>query len=73
MYSIYIYIYIYIYIHLVSINVGVNISGLPSFASIQHRNAIIFDMRRTLCLIEPPAKLLKTYLKDSGNICFVVI
>ena len=66
-------VYIYIYIHIVSINVGVNISGLPSFASIQHRNTVIFDMRRTLYLIEPPAKLLKTYLKDNGNICFVVI
>ena len=51
----------------------VDISDLSSFASIQHRNTIIFDSRKTLYLKEPPAKLLKTYLKDNGNICFVVI
>ena len=44
-----------------------------SFASIRHRNAITFDTRKTLHLTKPPAKLLKTYLKDNGNICFVVI
>ena len=56
-----------------TINAGVNVSGLRSFASIRHRNAITFDTRKTLHLTKPPAKLLKTYLKDNGNICFVVI
>ena len=51
----------------------VDIYGLPSFGSIQHLNAIIYDTRKTLYLKEPPAKLLKIYLKDNGNICFVVI
>ena len=46
---------------------GVDIPSLPSFASIRHRNTIIFDRRDTLYLKEPPAKLLKTYLKDNDN------
>ena len=50
-----------------SINGGVDILGLPNFASIRHRNTIIFDTRKTLYLKEPPAKLLKIYLKDNGN------
>ena len=56
-----------------TINGGADASGLPSFASIRHRNTIIFYTRNTLYLKEPPAKLLKTYLKDNGNIYFVVI
>ena len=32
-----------------------------------------FYTRNTLYLKEPPAKLLKTYLKDNGNIYFAVI
>ena len=32
-----------------------------------------FDTRKTLYLKELPAELLKTYLKDNGNIFFVVI
>ena len=56
-----------------TINAGVNVSGLRSFASIQHRNAITFDTRKSLRLTKPPAKLLKTYLKGNSNICFVVI
>ena len=32
-----------------------------------------FDTKKTLYLKEHPAKLLKTYLKDNGNIYFVVI
>ena len=52
-----------------TINCGVDISGLPSFAS----NAIMFDTRKTLFLKEPTPKLLKTYLKDNGNICFIVV
>ena len=52
---------------------GVDISGLPSFVSIRHCNTIIFDTRKILYLKEPPAKLLKTYLKGNGNICFIVI
>ena len=51
----------------------VDISGLPSLASIRHRNTIIFDTRKTLYLKEPPAKLLRTNLKGNSNICFVVI
>ena len=50
-----------------SINGGVDILVLPNFASIRHRNTIIFDTRKTLYLKEPPAKLLKIYLKDNGN------
>ena len=74
------YIYIYICVCVcvcvcacvcvLTINGGVDISDLPSFASIRHRNAIIFDTRKTLYHKEPPAELLKTCLKD---ICFVVI
>ena len=56
-----------------TINAGVNVSGLRGFASIQHRNTITFDTRKTLRLRKPPAKLLKTCLKGNGNICFVVI
>ena len=56
-----------------AINDGADVSGLPSFASIRHRNTIIFNTRKTLYLKEPPAKLLKTYLKDNGSIYFVVI
>ena len=32
-----------------------------------------FDTRKTLYLKELPAELLKTYLKENGNIFFVVI
>ena len=32
-----------------------------------------FDTRKTLYLKKLPAELLKTYLKDNGNIFFVVI
>ena len=32
-----------------------------------------FGTRKTLYLKEPPAKLLKIYLKDNGNIYLVVI
>ena len=32
-----------------------------------------FDTRKTLYLKEPPAKLLKTYLKENGNVDFIVI
>ena len=56
-----------------AINDGVDVSDLPGFVSIRHRNTIIFDTRKTLYLKEPPTKLLKTCLKDNGNICFVVI
>ena len=55
-----------------TINGMADVSRLSSFASIWHRKKIIFDTRKTLYL-EPPAKLLKTYLKDNGNIYFVVI
>ena len=51
----------------------VDISGLSSLVSIRHRNTIIFDTRKTLYLKEPPAKLLRTNLKDNSNMCFVVI
>ena len=61
------------YVCVLTINGGADVSGLPSFASIRDHNTIIFDTRKTLCLKEPPAKLLKTYLKDNGNIYFVVI
>ena len=44
-------------------NGGVDIYDLPSFAIIQHGNTIIFDRRKTLYLKEPPAKLLKIYLR----------
>ena len=54
-------------------NGRVNIYGLPRFASIRHRNTIIFDTRKTLYLKEPPVKLLKLYLKENSNIFFVVI
>ena len=50
-----------------------DVSGLPSFASIRHCDTIVFDSKKTLYFKEPPAKLLKTYLKDNGNVCFVVI
>ena len=51
-----------------TINGGADISGLPSFSSTQHRSTIIFDTGKTLYLKEPPDKLLKTHLKDNGNI-----
>ena len=41
--------------------------NFTSFASIRHRNTIIFDSRKTLYLKEPPAKLLRTYFQDNGN------
>ena len=44
-----------------------DVSGLPSFASIRHLNTIIFDTGKTSYLTEPPAKLLETYLKDNGD------
>ena len=53
----YIMYYIYVCVCLcvcvggvLTINSGVDISGLPSFASIRHRNIIIFDTRKTLYL-----------------------
>ena len=52
---------------------GADFSGVPNYASIWYRNTIFFDMRRILDLKEPPAKHLKTYLKDIGIIYFVVI
>ena len=63
------------YVCLLTIHGGVFFSGCfkPGFPSIQHRNTIIFDTRKTLYLKEPPTKLLKTYLKDNGDIYFVVI
>ena len=63
----------YLCVCVLTINGEVDVSGLPSFASIRDRSTIIFDSRKTLYLKEPTAKLLKTYLKDNGNICFVVI
>ena len=56
-----------------TINSETDVWGLPSFASIRHRNLIIFESRKTLYLKETPVKLLKTYLKDNGNIYFVAI
>ena len=56
-----------------AINGEADVSGLPSLASIRHRNTIIFDSRKTLHRKEPTAKLLKTYLKDSGNIYIAAI
>ena len=47
--------------------------NFTSFASIRHRNTIIFDSRKTLHRKEPTAKLLKTYLKDNGNIYIAAI
>ena len=61
------------YVCVLTIKGRVNVSGLPSFASIRYRNTIIFDTRKTWYLKERPVKLLKTYLKDNGNMCFVVI
>ena len=64
------------FVYVLTINggaVGVVVLGLLSFASIRHSNTIIFNARKTLYLKEPPAKLLKTYLKDNVNIYFVVI
>ena len=65
--------YLCMHMCVLAINGGADVAGLPSFTSIQHRNTIIFDTRKTLYLKEPPAKLLKTYLKDNGNIYFAVI
>ena len=42
-----------------TINGVADVSGLPSFSSIPHRNIIIFDTRKTLHLKELSAKLLK--------------
>ena len=61
----YIYIYMYVCVCVLTINGGADVSGLPKFASIRHRNTVIFDTRKSLCLKEPPAKLLKTYLKEN--------
>ena len=55
-----------------TINGAVNLSGLPSFESIRHRNTIILGTRKTLHLKEIPVKFLKTYLRDNGNIYFTV-
>ena len=57
------------YLCVLTINIGADVSGL---ASIWHRNTMIFDTRKNLYLKEPPAKLLKTYLKNNGNLYFVV-
>ena len=70
---IYIHTYIYIHVCVLTINSGMDVSGLSSFPSIGHGNTIIFDTRKTLYLKETPTKFLKTYLKDNGNICFVVV
>ena len=79
----YMYIYVCMYMHVcvyiyicvcmweLTINGGLDISGVLSFASIRHRKTIIFDRQKTLYLKEAPAKLLKTYLKNNGSICFV--
>ena len=50
--SIYIYImynilYLHMYMYVLTIKGGVDVSGLPSFASIRYRNTIIFDTRKT--------------------------
>ena len=52
---------------------GVDVSGFPSLVNTRHRITAIFDTRKTLYLKIPSAKLLKTYLKENGNIYFVVI
>ena len=72
-YIIYVYVCVRVCVCVLTIDGGVDISGLSSFASIRHRNTIIFDTRKSLYRKEPPAKVLKTYLKGNGNICFVVI
>ena len=46
---------------------------IPSLVNTRHRITAIFDTRKTLYLKIPSAKLLKTYLKENGNIYFVVI
>ena len=61
------------YVCVLTLNGGVDISGLPSFASNRHRNTNIFDARNTSYLKEDPAKLLKSYLMDDGNIYFIII
>ena len=48
----------YIYVSVCSVCVVIingesDLSGLPSFASIRHRNVIIFDSRKTLYLKNP--------------------
>ena len=67
------YIYICMCVFVLTTNGMADVSGLPSSASIRHRNTIIFDTRKTIYLKESPTKLLQTYLKDNGNIYFVVI
>ena len=70
----FVYIYIYsIYVCVLTIKALADVSGLPSFASIRDRDTIIYDTRKTLYLNEPPAKLLKKYLKNNSNIYFIVI
>ena len=60
-------------IHLyIFIRVGTDVSSVPCYASVRHHNTIFFDTRRTFYLKEPPAKPLKTYLKDNGTIYFAV-
>ena len=56
-----------------TINTWANVSGPPSFASIRDRDTIIYHTIKTLYLNKPPAKLLKTYLKDNSNTYFIVI
>ena len=52
---------------MLAINGRLDISGLSRFAGIGHPNKI-----KNL-LKEPPAKLVKAYLKDNSNIRFVVV
>ena len=41
------YLHMYMYVCVLTIKGGVDVSGLPSFASIRYRNTIIFDTRKT--------------------------
>ena len=85
MYIYYIY-YIHIYMHIyICMCVCVCVCVLTinggwggcfesySFASIQHCNTIMLEARKTLYLKKTPAELLKTDLRDNGNIYFVVM
>ena len=62
-----------IYVSVFAINGWADVQVFPVMQVFDTVTQSLFDKRKTLYPKELPAELLKTYLKNNGNIFFVVI
>ena len=66
-------VYVCIYVSVFAINGWADVQVFPVMQVFDTVTQSFFDTRKTLYPKELPAELLKTYLKNNGNIFFVVI